>query len=128
MPPNAPAPELSFGHLIGGWLTRPNEAGVLKNQPIVYGKATTAHGKRPELIKLLLNSLPDLDKEAGVLTALIIEDATNENVVYFLNRLADKALGEKMMSEGGERRQKFEALTESREGGAFKFFSGFLHK
>jgi quinol monooxygenase YgiN len=128
MPPNTSQPDVASGHLVGGWLTRPSETTGPQNQPIFYGKTTTHAGKRAEFVKILLDQLPSIEKEAGVLTGLIIEDDGNKDVVYFLNRLVDKALGEKYQKEGAEMRAKLEPLTASQEGGVFKFYSGFMRK
>jgi quinol monooxygenase YgiN len=117
--------------MLGGWLTRPNESKRTCDQIILFAKYTLHPGKRATFQKALLDGLPAIDKEEpGTLSILLIEDDSNENVTYVLERFKDQAAFEAHMHGSGAAKVMpiVEDCMKTREGGVFKEVAGFLSK
>jgi quinol monooxygenase YgiN len=92
------------------------------------GKTTTKPGQRAAFIKTLKGSLSAFDKDSAVLSNLIVEDNKDANVVYFFNRLVDKASVAKFQGEGEKMRATLDPFVETQEGGPATYVTGFFSK
>jgi quinol monooxygenase YgiN len=129
---NAGPPQMGFGNLLGGWLTRPGETKPRsKDQIILFAKYTTLPGKRAPFNKVLYDGMAGIDKnEPGCLTILLIEDDQDEDVTFVMERFENEAALDAHMN--GPAAAKVGPLVKefvkSREGGKFKELTGFLSK
>lgn len=117
--------------MLGGWLTRPNESKRTPDQIILFAKYTIQSGKRSEFSKVLLDGLSTIKTdEPGTLSILLIEDDSDADVVYVMERFKDQsAFDEHMNGEGAKKvGPVIKELMKSRDGGVFKAVAGFLSK
>jgi quinol monooxygenase YgiN len=97
----------------------------------LFAKYTLLPGKRAGFNKALSEGLKDVDThEPGTLTILLIEDDTDENVSFVMERFADQAALEAHMNGPGAAKvgPLVKEAVKSREGGMFKEVTGFLSK
>jgi quinol monooxygenase YgiN len=128
---NSAPPEMRFGHVLGGWSTRPHETKRSPDDKILIVKFTTHQGKRADLSKFLLSRLPAMEKEEqGTLSVLFIEDAQNENVLYTFERFKspDGFKEHQRLAKAANVKEKADELTSSVDFGMFKEVMGFLTK
>jgi quinol monooxygenase YgiN len=122
---------MGLGYMQGGWLTRPNEPKRTKDQIILFAKYTLKPGKRDVFQKALCDGMPKMEKgEPKTLSVFVIEDDTDPNVTYVMERFADKS-GLEEHGKGAAAASVMpiiKDLIESREGGVFKEIAGFLSK
>jgi quinol monooxygenase YgiN len=122
---------MGFGSLLGGWLNRPGESKRTSDQIILFAKYTLNPGKRNEFQDVLLSGLPSMEKdEPGTLSVMLIEDDTDGDVTYVMERFNGKS-GMEAHGKGAAAAKAMPIvgpLVKSREGGVFKEIAGFLSK
>lgn len=124
-------PDIKFGPMLGGWLTRPNEPPRDSNQVIAFSKLTTYPGKRSELNEFLIKGMDQIKvNEPGTLSILLIEDESDPDVVFVMERFKDQAAVDAHMNnpQTGEVRSKFAEYVKAREGVTGKEVAGFISK
>lgn len=80
---------------------------------------------------MLLDGLVDIEKnEPGTLSILLAEDGSNEDVTFVLERFQDQAALEAHMNGPGAAKvgPLVKEYVVDREGGLFKYVSGFIGK
>jgi quinol monooxygenase YgiN len=129
---NPGPPEISFGHVLGGWRTRAGEGKrTPENEVLVFAKYTLLPGKRSKFQEVLLEGLKTIDEEEpGTLSILLIEDNSKPDVMYVMDRFKDQASFEAHMNGSGSSKVEpvLKECVKSREGGEFKYLTGFLWK
>jgi quinol monooxygenase YgiN len=128
---NSAPPTISFGNMLGGWLTRPGESKRTSDQIILYAKYTIQSGKRDEFSKVLVDGMSTIKTaEPGTLSILLIEDVSDPDVVYVMERFENQAAMDAHMNgdAGKAVGPTIKALMKNREGGVFKEVAGFLSK
>ena len=129
---NPGPPEINFGYVLGGWRTRAGEGKRNpENEVILFAKYTLNPGKRAEFQQVLLEGLTTIDKEEpGTLSILLIEDDSKDDVTFVMERFKDEAAHHAHMNGSGSAKvgPVMKSCFKSREGGVFKYLSGFISK
>jgi len=129
---NAGPPEISFGYVLGGWRTRQGEGKrTPENEIILFAKYTLHPGKRAKFQEVLLEGLATIDKEEpGTLSILLIEDDSKDDVTFVMERFKDQSAMDAHMNGSGSSKvgPVMKECVKSRDGGVFKYLTGFISK
>jgi quinol monooxygenase YgiN len=94
-------------------------------------KLTTKPGLRPALNEVIYTGLSEMsEKEPGCLTALLIEDANDDNVTYIFERFANQSALDAHNNSNSSKEfvKQATSFLVAKEKGIFKAVIGFLSK
>jgi len=124
---NPAPPEIGYGRVLAGWLTRDQELPRTSRQKIEFTELSLIAGKRGDASYILSEAVIDAkDKEPNTLSLLLVEDSLQENILHIFARFTDQAAADAHKNAGFI--ESVSSSLQSSKVGMYQEVVGFLSK